>query len=186
MDRSASPSTPVVCLTTPLLGQPANVDAQLQRLQQTLGKHMPICDAMQITARGWNNRCLAMGMPLGPNKNHQYSAFAGSLSALCTITGWGEVFMLLQNRGLEGNVVIRRSAIRYLKPVRSEQIVAQCRPLESEQVEYFFELLEGKGRSKIDVAVEIPHRDEPFVVFSGSYVVQDCQPLATDDRPAGE
>ena len=138
---------------------------------------MPICDAMQITARGWADGRLAMAMPLGPNKNHQYSAFAGSLSALCTITGWGEVFMLLQGRGLEGNIVIRRAAIRYLKPVRCEEIVAQCRPLDPEREGYFFELLEGKGRSKIDLAVEISLANEPYVAFSGSYVVQECQPI---------
>ena len=134
---------------------------------------MPICTAMQIVAAGWDARRLAMQMPLAPNRNHQYSAFAGSLSALCTITGWGTVFMLLRERGLEGNIVIRRSSIRYLRPVRCDRILARSLPPAEEHVGYFFELLTSKGRSKIDVSVEIVDQDGPYVSFHGAYVVQD-------------
>src|SRR5690348_17824213 len=100
-------------------------DAALLKLQQTLAAEMPICTPMGIRATAWDGRELAMEMPLAPNRNHQYSAFAGSLNALCTIVGWGTVFLMLHREGLSGNIVIRRSQIRYLRPVRAETIVAR-------------------------------------------------------------
>ena len=75
-------------------------DPQLDELQRTLEAEMPITRAMGITAVSWNNQRLAMRMPLGPTRNHQTSAFAGSLNALCTISGWGTLFMLMQQAGL--------------------------------------------------------------------------------------
>jgi thioesterase domain-containing protein len=148
-------------------------DAALCKLQETLAAEMPICTPMGIRAVKWDGRRLAMQMPLSPNRNHQYSAFAGSLNALCTIVGWGTVFLMLHHQGLAGNIVIRRSQIRYLRPVRSELIVAQGLPIDAEAEEFFFELLRSHGASKIDVSTDIADGDGPLVSFHGSYVVQD-------------
>jgi thioesterase domain-containing protein len=147
--------------------------AALLELQQTLQREMPICTPMGIRPVSWDGRELAMVMPLAPNRNHQYSAFAGSLNALCTIVGWGTVFLLLHHEGRDGNIVIRRSNIRYLRPVRDEMIVARGLPLEATGEEFFYELLRSKGHSKIDVATEIADAAGPLVSFQGSYVVQN-------------
>jgi len=147
--------------------------ALLDDLQATLAKHMPICSAMELRVEGWQDGQLSMSMPLEPNRNHQYSAFAGSLSALCTITGWGTVFMLLKQEGLDGNIVIRRSTIRYRRPVVDAQFVATGLPIALDASDYFFELMRSKDRSKLDVSVEIADEDGPFVTFTGSYVVQN-------------
>ena len=148
-------------------------DAALRKLQETLAAEMPICTPMGIRAVAWDGRLLQMQMPLSPNRNHQYSAFAGSLNALCTIVGWGTVFLLLHGQGLAGNIVIRRSQIRYLRPVRSDQIVARGLPIDAEAEAFFFELLRSRGASKIDVSTEIADEAGPLVSFHGSYVVQD-------------
>lgn len=145
----------------------------LSDLERTLHREMPITVAMGMRAVSWQDRRLAMSMPLEPNRNHQYSAFAGSLNALCTAVGWGTVFMLLQDEGRAGNVVIRRGSIRYLRPVRSEYIVAQGLPLDAAGESFFYELLRSKGRSKLDVSAEIADAEGTLVTFSGSYVVQD-------------
>lgn len=145
----------------------------LTELEQTLRREMPICDAMGIEAVDWGGGVLTMAMPLAPNRNHQYSAFAGSLNALCTVVGWGSVFLLLREQGLLGNIVIRRGAVRYLRPVRDERIVARGKPIAAESVDFFFELLESKGKSKIDVSAEVSDSGGGQVRFTGSYVVQD-------------
>ena len=144
-------------------------------LQDTLLREMPISGAMGISVHSWDGAQVAVEMPLLPNRNHQSTAFAGSLSALCTITGWGKVFLMLDARGLYGNIVIRRSQIRYLRPVQDEVIRARSNPVAAEQSDYFFELLEHKGKSKVDVAVEIVDDAGPLVKFTGSYVVQEVE-----------
>lgn len=149
------------------------MDDALIELERTLKREMPITSAMDIRPLAWSDGRLEMAMPLLPNRNHQDSAFAGSLNALCTVVGWGTVFMLLRREGLAGNIVIRRSEIRYSRPVRSEAIVARGLPIDPEAESYFFELLRSKGRSKIDVAAEIADAEGRFVSFHGAYVVQD-------------
>jgi thioesterase domain-containing protein len=148
-------------------------DPGLTDLEQTLRREMPITVPMGMRAVSWLDRRLTVEMPLDANRNHQYSAFAGSLNALCTVVGWGTVFLLVRNEGRPGNIVIRRSQIRYLRPVRSAQIAARGLPLDPDGEAFFFELLRSKGRSKIDVAAEISDDEGPLVTFSGSYVVQD-------------
>jgi len=147
-------------------------DPTLELLQQTLRREMPITVAMGIEVVSWDTERLTMRMPLEPNRNHQYSAFAGSLNALCTIVGWGTLFMLLQRESLPGNIVIRRGKIRYLRPVRTPEFLAVGLPIEPAENDYFFELLRSKGKSKMNVAVEITDEQGPYVSFEGSYVVE--------------
>jgi len=145
----------------------------LLSLGTTLEREMPITRAMKVEMGSWDGKRLALKMPLEPNRNHQYSAFAGSLNTLCTVVGWGTVFMLLAQKGVSGNVVIRRSSIRYLRPVRTSKIIARGQSIDAEELAFFFDLLESKGKSKIDLAVEISDEQGPYVSFHGSYVVQD-------------
>jgi len=146
----------------------------LAHLQQTLEREMPITRAMGIVVASYDNGRLAMRMPLEANRNHQYSAFAGSLNALCTVVGWGTVFLLLQQESLDGNIVIRRGKIRYLRPVRTPEFVAMGLTMATDDVGYFLELLRSKGRSKIDISVDIADEKGPYVHFTGSYVVQNA------------
>ena len=128
---------------------------------------------MGIRPVSWDGKQLVMQMPLAENRNHQSSAFAGSLNALCTVVGWGTVFLLLERERLAGNIVIRRSNIRYLRPVRSPQISATGLLIPPDDEAYFLELLRSKGRSKIEVAAQIVDDLGALVSFTGSYVVQD-------------
>lgn len=147
--------------------------AALAALEQTLHREMPICVAMDIRPTAWEDGRLSMRMPLEPNRNHQYSAFAGSLNALCTTAGWGAVFLLLRREGLTGNIVIRRGEIRYLRPVRTAQIVAQTLPVDADAESFFFDLLRSKGRSKVDISAQIADAEGALVRFTGAYVIQD-------------
>ena len=81
----------------------------LDELQATLEREIPMCAQMGIRVHEGGVDGLVMRLPLDPNRNHQQTAFAGSLNALCTIAGWGYVFLLLRELGRSGNIVIRRS-----------------------------------------------------------------------------
>ncbi len=145
----------------------------LVQLEQTLAREIPICRAMSFEVVSWREDRLTMRMPLEPNKNHQYSAFAGSLNSLCTSVGWGTIFLLLGRAGLTGNIVIRRGKIRYLRPVITSDIVARSLPIDARELAYSFELMRNKGKTKLDVASEIVDELGPLVTFQGSYVVHD-------------
>jgi thioesterase domain-containing protein len=143
----------------------------LCELQAMIDREIPMCAQIGIGVHDLGADGLVMRMPLDPNRNHQQSAFAGSLSALCTITGWGSVYLVLKELGRRGSIVIRRGAIRYHEPVTSPQILARCLPVSAEARQYFVEMLDHKGQAKLDVTVEIVGREGPAVSFHGSYVV---------------
>jgi thioesterase domain-containing protein len=149
----------------------ANRLPQLDELQSMLEREIPMCTQMGICVHGREGETLIMRLPLSPNRNHQQTAFAGSLNALCTITGWGSVYLLLKELGREGTIVIRRSTIRYHEPVTSDEILAHCQPISDEARQYFLEMLDDKGQAKLDLSVEIAGSSGPLVTFAGSYVV---------------
>src|SRR5215204_84525 len=156
-DTSSPPSS----LSSPLLSE----------LQATLEREIPMSAQMGIRVHQGDADGLVMRLPLSPNRNHQQTAFAGSLNALCTIAGWGSVYLLLRKLGRSGNIVIHRSQIKYLEPVTTSEIYAHCRPVTPAESQYFLEMLDEKGQTKIELAVEIPGALGPAVSFKGSYVV---------------
>ncbi|HVT30969.1 MAG TPA: YiiD C-terminal domain-containing protein [Lacipirellulaceae bacterium] len=143
----------------------------LCELQATLEREIPMSAQMGIRVHDGGTEGLVMGLPLSPNRNHQQTAFAGSLNALCTIAGWGSVYLLLRELGRRGNIVIRRSTIKYQEPVTSSEIYARCLPVSPVARQYFLEMLDDKGQAKLDLTVEVAGSDGPAVSFSGSYVV---------------
>jgi thioesterase domain-containing protein len=154
------------------LAKPFNTaTSMLDELQKTLEREIPMSAQMGIRVHEGGVDGLVMRLPLDPNRNHQQTAFAGSLNALCTIAGWGYVFLLLRTLGRSGNIVIHRSNIKYLQPVTSSEIYARCRPAAPEESQHFLEMLDDKGQSKLELAVEVAGSDGPAVSFKGSYVV---------------
>lgn len=144
---------------------------ELQELQSILEREIPMCSHMGIRVHEHGPSGLVMRFPFEPNRNHQQTAFAGSLNALCTITGWGTVFLLLKEAGRRGSIVIRRSSIRYQEPVTSSEIFARCEGVTAAARQYFVEMLDDKKQAKLDLVVEIPGPSGPLVSFNGSYVV---------------
>lgn len=148
-----------------------NLAAHLRELQNTLEHEIPMCRMMGIRVVSGGDDGLTLELPLDPNRNHRQTAFAGSLNAVCTVAGWGTTFLLLRELNQAGDIVIRRSAIRYQQPVDWREIVARCHPVTQSTREYFREMLEEKGQGKLDLMVDIANGDQTAVVFHGSYVV---------------
>ena len=78
---------------------------------------MPPVAAMQPRVLDWQDGCLRMQAPLDANVNDKGCAFGGSLSSLMTIAGWGLAFLRLAEAGLEADIYVADSRVRYLKPV---------------------------------------------------------------------
>ncbi|MEM6329811.1 MAG: YiiD C-terminal domain-containing protein [Planctomycetota bacterium] len=164
--------------------------SSLADLQRVLDAEIPMCGQMGVRVLGLAGDAdagggdagedgaaggLAMAMPLDRNRNHQLTAFAGSLNALCTIAGWGATYLLAGEARRDGAIVILRSSIKYHRPVESPSVVARCTPPAPDARDYFHEMLRAKGQAKLDLAVQIaapgPAQERPAVAFQGSYVV---------------
>jgi thioesterase domain-containing protein len=153
----------------------------LAELRDVLDRGIPLLRQMDCEVESFHAGSLAMSAPLAPNTNHQQTAFAGSLFSLCAVTGWGSVFLVVRSHSLAGDIVIRRAAIRYLRPIVAPRFVARSRAILERDCDHFVEMLREKGQAKLDVRVEIEEGHESAVVFSGSYVasVRDRRELQT-------
>ncbi len=149
----------------------AQADAVLAELQATIEREIPVCVHMGIKVVDFQDGSLKVSAPLEPNTNPHRTGFAGSLNALCTIAGWGQVYLLLQEENLLGNIVIRRSSIKYMKPVETPEILARCVPLGEQERRYALEMFAEKGQAKVNHSVVIEIDGELAVGFDASYVV---------------
>lgn len=148
-------------------------DPRLANLQRVINQEIPMCQQMGVRVDGCDGQVLVMSCPLEQNRNHQGTAFAGSLNALCTIAGWGATHLETELVEPSAVIVIRRSNIKYHRPVSSDRIVARCFLVSDQERAHFGEMLLEKGQSKLELKVEIDHgevADRPRVAFAGSYV----------------
>jgi thioesterase domain-containing protein len=150
-------------------------DSLLDDLQRTLHREIPICAQMGIEVESYEGGRLTLRLPLGPNRNHKQTAFAGSLNALCTVTGWALVHLLVRERRTQADIVIRRSSIKYLQPLDRDPIRATSDELDAGLLTYFTEMLQEKGQAKLDLHVGIAGVDGSAVRFTGSYVVLESR-----------
>ena len=78
---------------------------------------MPPVSAMQIRAVGFDDEVLHLQAPLAANVNDKQCAFGGSLASLMTLAGWGWLMLKLREAGMEADVYVADSRIRYLAPL---------------------------------------------------------------------
>ena len=78
---------------------------------------MPPVSAMQIRATAFDDEVLQLQAPLAANVNDKQCAFGGSLASLMTLAGWGWLMLKLREAGMEAEVYVADSSIRYLAPL---------------------------------------------------------------------
>jgi thioesterase domain-containing protein len=128
---------------------------------------IPITSAMGVRVTSWDDEGLVLTAPLWANHNHLGTAFGGSLSAVATLAGYGLIWLELGSA--EGHVVIRDSAIRFVRPVRGE-IRAICRKPEIGALVAFREQFTAEGKARIRLSVTIEEDGEVAVEFEGTFV----------------
>ncbi len=85
---------------------------------------MPPVAAMRPDIADWGDGHLRLIAPLAANINDKGCAFGGSLVSLMTISAWGLVFLELAQAGIEADIYVADSRVRYLKPVFEDLVVA--------------------------------------------------------------
>ncbi len=141
-----------------------------RELEAVLHHEIPLSQQIGLVVERYDGARLALRAPLAPNINHKATAFAGSLTAVATLTGWGLTWLLLRQHDLRGVIVIHESATRYQLPV-AHDFVAVCHAPDEQAVERFLMALRRRGKARLALTVEIRDAEEHVaVVFTGSYV----------------
>jgi thioesterase domain-containing protein len=143
--------------------------AALRALRRKLSTEMPVTGRLGIRLGGAAGGGVRLRAPLAANINHRGTAFAGSLNALATLTGWATVWLVLRAHGLQGQVVIQDSTVHYVRPVTGD-FEARCEPPTRDAIHHLLESVKRRGRGRIELTVTVSDRQGPAVNFRGRYV----------------
>lgn len=144
---------------------------ELQTLEATLHREIPLTRAMGIRVMRVDAAGLTLAAPLAANLNHKRTAFGGSLAALATLAGWGLLQLLLHDHA-PATVVIRESDVRYLRPV-TRDIEATCSLPPPAELQRFLRMFARRGMARIELRASVPTDGAEAVQFRGVYVALD-------------
>lgn len=138
----------------------------------TLEEHLrsiPQVRAMQVELAGESDGCQRLRAPLAPNVNDKGTAFGGSLVSLMTLAGWCLVSGRLERAGLDAEVYVADSLVRYLAPLRAD-LEAEAWLEEGDWEDFVASFRQrGKARCRIAARVRLPDGGEA-TTFSGRFV----------------
>ena len=143
----------------------------LQTLQRTLTQDIPITQYMGITVERYDDRGLVLKAPLAGNTNPKGTVFAGCINSLTTLAGWGQLWLLLKELDIDGQVVIQNNHIDYLHPV-IDDFAALCHRPGPDEIDKLEQGLRKKGKARMELDVEIRQGDKVVVAFKGRYVMR--------------
>src|ERR687884_350187 len=138
-----------------------------QQIQELLYSKIPITRAIGVKVEDYDGERLILTAPLEENVNHLGTAFGGSLHALAVLSGYGLLWLELQDT--ECHIVIRKSSISYERPVRGE-IRATCVRPGADALEEFKQTFHQKGKARIALSATIEDQGETAVRFEGIFV----------------
>mgnify|MGYP002651276657 CR=1 FL=1 len=109
---------------------------------------MPPLVPMQLAIAELTEQHLTLTAPLAANINDKGTAFGGSLTSLMTLACWGLVTAVLRDHGLDCDVYVAESTVKYLKPVR-EDLAATATFTDDSNIAACIEQLKAKGKAKL-------------------------------------
>ncbi|MEQ4692761.1 fatty acid biosynthesis protein FabY [Providencia manganoxydans] len=137
-------------------------------LQQAWYKYIPLSEKMGVRVEQYTGQKFITTMPEAGNKNPHETIFAGSQFSLATLTGWGLIWLLMQEHQLGGDIVLVDANVRYSKPVSGRPTAVADMSHMSGDLD---RLARGsKARVKLEVMVSGAN-NEIGAVFSGVYMV---------------
>lgn len=141
----------------------------LQRLECHF-QSMPPVAAMDLQIEGYDGRQLRMRAPLARHVNDKGCAFGGSLASIMTLACWALVSLKIEAAGIEADVYVADSQIRYLLPLYNDlRVSAELAP--ACQWDGFLATLRQRGRARTHLAASVPVADGRIATdFTARYV----------------
>lgn len=130
---------------------------------------MPPVAAMRVRAVAWDGERLALHAPLAANVNDKGCAFGGSLAGLMTLAGWGLLTLKLGEAGIDAEVYVADSQVRYLKPLYAD-LEAEARLAPDTDWEATLRAFRERGRARATVQARVlGPGDEPVADLAARF-----------------
>jgi thioesterase domain-containing protein len=142
------------------------LDASLA-LQKIWYDTIPMSKAMNVQISYFDGKSLITHCAFDFNKNIHNTMFAGSIYTLATLSGWGWIYLQLQQQGLTGTIVLAEANIEYFKPI----LAPGYAKLIDEDITGEVNLLRKDKSTRISLVVNIYNGEMIAAKFAGSYAV---------------
>lgn len=143
-----------------------------QTLIQFIRNEIPLAHAMGLQLADCDDDRLSLRAPLAPNVNDKGCAFGGSLASLMTLSGWALVELALRRRGLDCDVFVAESSVRYLAPLWQD-FHSEARLAADADWATFFHTLAARGKARIGIDCVVPGEDgKPACTLSARFVAK--------------
>ncbi|MGB0895600.1 MAG: YiiD C-terminal domain-containing protein [Parashewanella sp.] len=136
----------------------------LKNLKQQWYETIPLSAFMKVEPIRYDTDLLVVTAPIEPNINCHNTMFAGSISTLATLTGWGMFWLQQQLQQVQGSIVLANANIRYLAPITSRPLAKVSWPNNE-----LTHLKQGKKQG-VELNVEICCEEKVCALFTGKYV----------------
>lgn len=124
--------------------------------------------SLQIAVSDYSVGRLELTAPLQPNLNDKGTAFAGSISSLLVLAGWGLVTLRLEDAGIQAEVVVSKSKTTYKRPVRA--VLQAIAEVSSEQIDQLVSDIKNNQRGAIQIDALLQSNGKRCATMSATYV----------------
>ncbi|NUS37478.1 MAG: thioesterase [Lysobacter sp.] len=115
---------------------------------------MPPVATMGLAVAGYDGARLRLHAPLARHVNDKGCAFGGSLVSLMTLAGWGLVTLRLHDAGIDADVFVADSEVRYLQPLFAD-LAAEAELDEGVDWDAALADLRGRGRMRVALVARV-------------------------------
>ena len=137
--------------------------------QEFLHQKIPVTKAMEFSVLEFAPSKVRILAKLEPNKNHHSTAFGGSISCLMTVAGWALMYANIMETDPNAYIVISKSNIRYLKPIKKD-FTAECTLTNESDKIKLFEMYNKNNKGKLTIKVYCYEDGDLAAEFEGQYV----------------
>jgi len=134
-------------------------------LQDKIHLHIPLASAMQFTIDELDPGAIRVSAPLKPNINIHGTGFAGSIYSLAVLTGWALCTHILEDAGVDAELVVARAEIRYRAPVTGELHCATV--VDAPARDAFLQATRDDGKGLLQLEIKVG--DAPQAVLSATF-----------------
>ena len=134
---------------------------------------IPLTRAMGVRVVSQDGEQFVVEAPVALNHNHLETGFGGSINSVATLAGYGLLWVELRGDA-DCHVVVKESAIRFLRPVR-KTIRAYCARPAEDDLGNFKKKLGATGKASLKLQVSVKEDNVLAAEFVGTFVALKTQ-----------
>lgn len=148
-------------------------DAEKLSAEALVGRirtQIPLTQAMQLGVDFYDGHELVLRVPLSPNINDKGTAFAGSITALGSITGWCLLTLWAEREIGACHVAVFDAHFKFRKPLRGD-FTASVRLPAPEDCKTLKYAVTKRGKGRVTLRIALADADGVAVTLEAAYAL---------------